>query len=83
MWENNPHVLCALSFVVLRRLQSTREISFAAKAIRVFEIASMEIAAAFLAVCKQIDEHVNDGESVLDTAEYAEHVVRHQRLIVN
>ena len=82
-WENNPHVLCALSFVVLRRLQSTREISFAAKAIQVFEIASMEIATAFLAVCKQIDEHIGDGKSVLDSAEYAAHVVRNQRVITN
>jgi len=83
MWENNPHVICALSFVVLRRLQSTREINFAAKAIQIFEMASMEIAAAFLAVCKQVDEHVDDGKSVHDSAEYAAHVVRNQRIIAN
>lgn len=83
MWENNPHVLCALSFVVLRRLQSTREIEFAAKAIQIFEMAGMELAAAFLAVCKKVDEHINDGKSVHDSAEYAAHVVRNQRVITN
>jgi hypothetical protein len=84
MWSNNQAALCALSFVCLRRLdQPNREIDFAGKAIEVFEMASMELAASYIAVAKRIDERCNDNEMITDSGTYARFMARHSNLVIN
>lgn len=83
-WQvNDSSKITAIAYVVLRKLDAYRDVDFAAKAIRVFELASPEIAQAFLSIADTIDRRHDDGESVLNTKQYTDYLVRNQRVLAN
>lgn len=81
--NNNPNVICAFVYVMLRRLQETRDISDVARAIPVLEEAHMENVGAFIAVAKDIDRKAGDNITITDSSEYARHIARNPQVTLN
>lgn len=83
MGANNPASVCALASVVLKRLDSERDIEAAARGLMLMEMSSAEHAAAFLAVAETIDARHSDGKTVLDTPAYTRFMAKHSYLTAN
>lgn len=81
--QNNPAALCAMSAVFLRRWMAERDEDVINNALTLVQYGSIEHAAAFVAVCEQVDRNVDDGKSIYDTPAYVQYMARNAHITAN